>query len=403
MKYLLEKIKFFLEKHKEKLYISMISIFILCCVFIDKMYIPDKLLFVLKITRYLVLIPILFKIIILDIRKYKMENWIILFILIFIITMNFIFSDGKKLLQYLIIILGAKNIPFKKILKTVLIVEGSVVLSIIILALLKIIPNHTYYRYNGDVVRYSLGFSFATFPAIFIFCLTCYYYYIREKNIKIWEYFVIIVINAGVYIATNTRFDFICSLLITIIAFVYNKGWIKYKLNKLSIVISKYIMILFTVISIILAVIYTPNNKVMKKADTLLSGRLRLMHNSYLEYGFKPFGNDIDWVEILDIKNGKISSQKQNVVDNGYVNIIMNYGWIVLIITLIGYYYLVKQQESEDDAFFKYIVMVTAVHSFINPQIYQIVYNPFLIMFSSLIFAERTRKNKNNKNKEESN
>lgn len=113
----------------------------------------------------------------------------------------------------MIIILGAYEIDFKKILKYVLMSQSFILFAIITLSLLNIIPNVASYR-SDNTIRYNLSFAFTTYSAILMYCITCEYLYYRERNIKYHEYIVLFLINLFIFFKTNTRFDLLCSTII---------------------------------------------------------------------------------------------------------------------------------------------------------------------------------------------
>lgn len=385
----------FLEKNRDLIYIISFSIFFISTILIMKTNISNDIKNILKVLRYTVLIPIILKIILLDIKKYSYKEITIMAILLITFLLCFCFTGTKALFQYFILVIGCFNIEFRKIIKYTLIVEIIVISIIITLALTKIIPNYNYIRKINNTSRYALGFAFPSYPAIFVYSLTCIYLFYRDKKVKIIEYIMLFLINLILFFATNTKFELVCSILMitaSILYKYYSKDWI----DKLIKYCAKYIMIFLTVISIFIAFTYNSNNKTYSFINKTLSNRLYLMSTAVKEYGLPAFGKKIDWIDRNAIVNGDKQGESENVVDNGYIYIILNYGWVFLIVLEIGYYKLVEIEEKKGNKFFKYIIIILGIHTFINPQLMQLVYNPFMLVLIDAILDEDKR-NKNEK------
>ena len=376
----------FLKKNKDIIYLVCISIYFISTIIIKKTNFADKIEPILKLLRYVVLVPIILKIILLDLKNYNKKNIIIVSVLIVFSFLECFFTpNGKTIIQYLIIVLGSYNIEFRRIIKYILITEIATISMIIILSIIGIIPNYEYIRTTTEIARYSLGFAYPSFSAIFVYSLTCIYLFYKDKETKIADYIILFVINIIIFIITNTKFELACSLIVISFSIIY-KFCSNKMFDKVMIYIAKYSIFFLAIISIIISYTYSKNNNNYVYINKLLSNRLYLMNQGVKEYGIPTFGKDIDWIDQNEIKNGDKKGEKENVVDNGYINIILNYGWIFLLILGIGFYILVELEERKNNKFTKYILIVLFIHTFINPQLMQIVYNPFLILLATSIF-----------------
>ncbi|MCI8548696.1 MAG: hypothetical protein HFJ38_07435, partial [Bacilli bacterium] len=266
-----EKVTKFVTKNKELIYIMPLIIFVLTSILSDKTNFANKLTMQMSVIRYICLFIILIKIIICDISKYNKKTIIKIFFLGIITTIVSIIIDSRILIQYLIIIIGAYNIKIENIFRNILIFETMLVFFIIILSALGVVPNYVVTRGNtSNVIRNSLGFEFGTYPAIFTFYLTLLYLYYRKDKIKVYEYIVLFFINFIIYRLTDTRTDFICSVMIILASLLYSRMKNENIINKIAIITSKYIMIFLTLLSLILTISYNENNPNMKKMNSVL-------------------------------------------------------------------------------------------------------------------------------------
>ncbi len=379
----------FFKANSAVIYRVFLIIFVFTVILIEKTNISGKVALALKLCKYASLIPMVFKIALIDFKTYKSRDKVILVSLAVCFLVSMITGNGKLLLQLFIIIVAAKGTSFKNNLKVFFICETALVLLIMVLSLVGIIPNDYYIRPDIRVVRFCLGFAFATYPAIFVYSLTCVYIYLRSDRIKIYEYLILFVINLFLFFATNTRFEIVCAAAVMVLSIIH-----KYIKNKTFNEFVKYIAILsmpfLTVISIFLAYTYKTGDSFFYTADKLLSGRIHLMNQAVEKYGVTAFSQDIEWVDLDDIRReGLTGKAHNNVVDNGYINVMLNQGIAVLVLIETAFVFVIIIEEKRNNTICKYIILMLALHSFINPQLLQIVYNPFILLLPEVIFMRK--------------
>lgn len=392
MKKIFKNIQLLIEDKKYFFYVIPLIIYInLTLIDTTTTFFVEQLLPYKSVIKYICVFTIMLKILFCDIKYYTKSNYIKIIILFAIFVTSSIFSGNRAIIQYFVIILGSYNLDFNIIAKQVLIWECICVGIIVVLAILKIIPNRIFDRSNSDVKRYSIGFKYATYPALFVWYLTMLYLYVKTNKIKLFEYILLITINIIMYIVTNSRNELIFSFLIIFISIVYNK----FKMNKTKKIVSyfaKYSIIIFTVISILCMVLYNPKNNIWKKMNTLASGRLRLSNECMKEYDIKLFGNKMEWIGLSEIYEGENEESDFFYVDNSYINILYNYGVIFLILVMYSYYYIITKEIEKENYFLISILLVIIMHSFIDPQLVKIAYNIFILLFVQIIFDKKQLK-----------
>lgn len=392
MKY--QNLKLKIDNNAERLYIYSLAIFLISTILSSNTTLGENdISIIMTFGRYISLSIITIKIFIYDIKEYDKTTCIKILILFVISLIIGYYSDSRIMPQYLIIILGAYKISFEKIVKYTLIIETIVVFSIILMSLFDIIPNRVFSRVDSNVLRYSFGFKYSTYSAIYCWYLTVLYLYVRKSNLKWWEYLGLIIINYILYVFTDSRNELICSLAIILIVFIYNKFKLQI-FKKLIKFASKYSMIIFTVISLYIAFEYSSNNEFLYKINAMLSGRFRLAYDGMQSIGITLFGTKIEWIGLSLIYSGEYLQSQFNYVDISYLNILYNYGVIALIIILYAFYKMTKIQIKNNNEYLCCFIAIIAVHSFIDPQLFQIVYNIFILLFVDLIVNSK-KKGKN--------
>lgn len=389
MKLIIEKILKKINEKKEIIYLIFLVIYLLMTI-LDLNTVLGELAnsFIISIIKYLCLLAIIIKILVCDIKNYDKKTYIKILLLTLLCLIIGFASNNRTFIQYLILIIGAYKISFEKILKYVLTSEVVLVLIIIFLSLINVIPNRVFGRSNSDVMRYSLGFKYSTYPSIFIWYFTMLYLYIRKNKIKWWEYCLLLIINIILYIVTDSRNELICSIAIILFVIAFHK--IKNKnFKKMVEFCSKYLMLFCTIISLLFAILYNPKINAMKELNSVLSNRLQLSHNAIEDYGIKLFGNKIEWIGLSLVHFGDYNKNQFNYVDVSYLNILINFGIIALLLILYGFYKITKNEINKGNSFFCCFMIIIAIHSIIDPQLFQITYNIFILLFANLIISEK--------------
>ena len=71
-----------------------------------------------------------------------------------------------------------------------------------------------------------------------------------------------------------------------------------------------------------------------------------------------------------------------NYVDCAYLNILINYGVIVLLILCIGFMFIGKGVKEKNTCI---VIIFLAIHSITDPQLIELMYNPFLLLLGEFL------------------
>ena len=344
MKNICQEFKLKILKNKENIYLFSLAIFLISTVLSSNTQLGEKnTSIIMTLGRYSSLILILFKIIVCDIKYYDKKRYIKILSLLVISIIIGKFSNSRIFFQYLIIIIGSYNIKIDRIFKVALFIEVLTVSIIIILALANIIPNRIFGRTNADSLRYSLGFKYSTYSAIYVWYFTTLYLYIRKGKTKWLEYAILLLLNGTLYYFTDSRTELICSIAIILIDIIYNRCNKKI-VKKTFEFLAKYLMIILTIISLIIAIGYNPQNKMIYKLNKIFSGRFYLANKGFNDFGITLFGNEIEWIGQSLVYSGENTMKEFNYVDISYLNILYNFGIISLLIILYAFFKVTKNK-----------------------------------------------------------
>ena len=144
-------------------------------------------------------------------------------------------------------------------------------------------------------------------------------------------------------------------------------------------VLTIIIVPLLAVTMIALSYMYTPMSTTFTKLDKLLNNRLALGNTAIEKYGIHPFGNEVTWSNYTG-RYGENVYDEYFFVDSSYLNILLTFGIIILVIICIGYA-LVGKKLFEEKQYMGCIVMILfAIHCATDHHLFEVRYNPFMVL-----------------------
>ncbi|KAB8290082.1 hypothetical protein DSM100685_1486, partial [Bifidobacterium avesanii] len=128
---------------------------------------------------------------------------IVAFVLI-IFNLQTYFWGHEDLLAFSILLFCGRKILFADIAKCTIFVQTFVSIFIIISSFCGLIPSTTNIRANG-VIRYSLGFSYVTYPSYVFLNVVLLWLYLRKSLISYIELGIFAILNSALLVVTNAR------------------------------------------------------------------------------------------------------------------------------------------------------------------------------------------------------
>lgn len=290
-----------------------------------------------------------------------------------------VFSGYKEVLFFAVMLLGAKNIAFDKILKVYLLVTVAVLVAAFVASRLDIIEDLVYERaFFGE--RNSFGAVYPTDFAAHIFFLLSAGYYLIRKKLQPYHILLGAVTCATVYYYCRTRLD--CgtmALLLLGLWIMQHKGKWFSTANRQKIFVFLQKMIPWSgmagfIVMYLLSWFYMPNVSIFRFINELLSDRLRLGNQGLQEYGFSLFGQPIEM-------NGNgaslIGPADYFYIDSSYLLVYLCYGALFLVLILFIHYSCCKKYAA--DGYYLLILSVIAINCMIAHHIIDLAYNPFYL------------------------
>ena len=293
-------------------------------------------------------------------------------------------TKDKNLLIYWVFIVAAHDMDFQDIIKWSLWVHIGALMFVIGSCYVGILENRIFGLMYGIRIRDSLGFQYTTTGSNFFFYIILMWVYWRKSKITWPEVAVLIAGNLYLFSKTDTKNAFALGML-AIIGTVVLK-YIPYlrEYKKIYSVLAVGIVPALSAGIISISIKYDQAILWMDKFNRLISGRLDLGKSGYLNYGLRLFGQKIEWIG-GEPGEGIV----YNFVDSSYMQMLLNFGPIILGLILAGLILIGIFIAVRKDTYFLLVFVLFAVHSTFDPQLVWIGYNSFLLVYS---YIYRNRK-----------
>nr|WP_321315612.1 hypothetical protein [uncultured Ligilactobacillus sp.] len=193
-----------------------------------------------------------------------------------------------------ILIYGAKNVDYDKIIKVFLFVNIVGTFISMALAFGGIIPNYKGTRSDtSPVIRFAFGAIYPTNLAARMLSIIMAYAALRKFKLNLPEYISLIAITIWTYISTDTRLDLALMALLIMVVMCYKP--ISKVMEKISFKLINIICFGYIGIILLLGFLYKfiPHNAIMQIFNKLLSGRLAYEAEAISEFKLAFLGQYI--------------------------------------------------------------------------------------------------------------
>ena len=314
----------------------------------------------------------------------KMKNAVFYWGILFLGVAVKIASNSFVLIDLGLLLFAAKGCPFKLIARTSLVAISVSVMGIVFLSVIGILPDYIGAS-RGNGIRHSLGFLYTTYLSHYYFNIATLYVFIRSKGIAYLELILLFLVNVVIYALTFSRNSFMLVSALIICAFVIKVGGAKLAINKAVLsLFAEYSWFGFFTLFLMASLLYSPENTMWEKINTVFSNRFAQTQTSIFNYGLSPLGEEIEWVgNSVEVGHSETTRKDanpngdDNFVDNSFINILLTKGWIALIYILMVWSVAGRAVASRGDAMLCAIFLLIALHSTIDPQLTSIEYSAF--------------------------
>ena len=332
-------------------------------------------------------------------KKYNYSDLIGMFVTLLIyLFVGKMSGFGSNIAIGILFIYALRDIPFKKLAKTSLVISVCLLLFVIISSKLGIIPS--YLEVSGTRLRSYLGFRYALYPSILLMDIVAIVFYLKQNRIRYWQWFLLVLSVYWIYVQTDSRLTFYSSCILLICNLLIK--WFPNGLSKLGHVLNvfKPTFIINALVSFWVAFTYLNSsnffvNDFFYKLNNMLGGRIYLANKSLQLFGFGWFGRPVEWNGNGLTVEGVRNYQTYLYVDNLYIQILQKCGLLILalmvsLLTLTLFKVVQKRQWV-----LALILILMSFHSMIDDLNLYLYNNIFWILLGCLINPDYQFSDKN--------
>ena len=372
---------------KRTIFLTGYSLYILTNVFIESEFADlgpmGKILRLLKYMGILFVILSCYNDAKLDIKRTK-----IIGILIFISLINMIVFNGGTGIVEIAIIIGCFAMirdNLKDIFKWSIynLTVGHII--IMLLSFVGILEDHITTRwvgsymgsfFGGEYIRHQMGFLASNQIPLTLMIVYIMFIAYKKEKITIKEQLLFLILNMCCFISFGARVSF---LLIIGAFFVYCILRISDKFFPNWTIKTNFIWILYPfcmMISVILGYFYNSGSNLWLLLNDIFYNRIRWAHAGLKHYGLSILG--------YGLKAGQATGTNgENLVDNGYVLILLQRGIILTIMVIVMWSYLTYIADKNRDKYMVLSLILIAVASLIDNHLISYKMIPFYCTFIS--------------------
>lgn len=372
---------------KRTIFLTGYSLYILTNVFIESELADlgpmGKILRLLKYMGILFVILSCYNDAKLDIKRTK-----IIGILIFISLINMIVFNGGTAIVEIAIIIGCFAMirdNLKDIFKWSIynLTVGHII--IMLLSFVGILEDHITTRwvgsymgsfFGGEYIRHQMGFLASNQIPLTLMIVYIMFIAYKKEKITIKEQLLFLILNMCCFISFGARVSF---LLIIGAFFVYCILRMSDKFFPNWTIKTNFIWILYPfcmMISVILGYFYNSGSNLWLLLNDIFYNRIRWAHAGLKHYGLSILG--------YGLKAGQATGTNgENLVDNGYVLILLQRGIILTIMVIVMWSYLTYIAEKNRDKYMVLSLILIAVASLIDNHLISYKMIPFYCTFIS--------------------
>lgn len=280
----------------------------------------------------------------------SMKETIFYSVLLILAIINMRVTHSITILQIVIFSFGLRRMEFKKIVKMFYL---SFILSTGFIMLGRILGVFKSISYDTELsgLKESFGFILPNTAGIVFLAIIIITLYLNNKNWNLKEIFFLIVMSVLLF-TTGARTSELLMILAIFMYLLLKNHFINNFVSKHLIGIIMMVLIFSILFSYITSLMmqYTDYNSIIYKLDYLLSGRLRLGSQFIQMYGVTFWGQNVIYT-LVDSNQRWWSIAQTMWLDNSYLKVIVNYGFIWLIIFSIGMFNVSKKAKYAGDTY----------------------------------------------------
>ena len=296
-------------------------------------------------------------------------------VLILLFLFQSFVGGGKELVFMTLILFALGSTSLEDAFKVQTVVQFLGMFLVFFLCAVGVFPDQTFFDHGQ--FRHAMGFNYATHPGEVFLGAVLGWLYIRKEKLTIWETGGIVGIFGILYYFTNSRTTILLGVALSIFVYLLKLYKKPMKNKVISFWIYQLAPVYMTCLSFGLQYVYNRNfgHPMMERLNGILNGRLNWARQSMGEYGIRPFGSNIAWVD----NTVNLVRERYNFVDNAYIKLVLDYGWIIGLLFLAVWLFIMRNMIAEGNRYGCILVWAALVYAFMTPVMTSFVLNPLLL------------------------
>ena len=316
-------------------------------------------------------------------EKYEITETIICMVLSGVLLYAWKMNGYTDLYYLLLMILGAKGIPAKKIIKVYFVITTILLCITVIASLTGYIDNLVYFQEERRR-RMAMGSVYPTDFAAHVFYGSLAYVFIRDEKIKWYDTVGILTIAGITFWVTDARMNFLCSLLLVLGICVYMVYRRKWKTNH-EVDLPDWVVIILTVMPVlcaggmlVLTLLFSQSSLLLRGCNKILNNRLYYGKLGIDWYGFTPWGQ---YIEMMG-NGGSIEKKLYYFfIDSSYINGLLCWGVIAFVLILFVFFVICNKAAKNKKWIWLWVFVMVSIQCVIEHHMIEVAYNPFLWLF----------------------
>lgn len=329
-----------------------------------------------QIWRGIVYALILFKLFTQD--RYSLQRLLLNFSLGILLTATIFFHRDYGILDLTAILLGAHGVPLKKSVAVFFYTVLFLTAFLMLLSLTGAIENFVTHTDDGNA-RYSFGAAYPTDFAATVFYLQLSAGYLFRKKYPLIKLLFWVGVSVFLYFFCHARLD--CILIIAFALVMYLNACLPAFFRRDG--VQRTMLVLVPALclgSVLLHMLYSPNDPFTEKLNELLSGRLYYGNRALFDHGFSFFGADIPLQGNGFTTEVKDESLGYYFVDCGFLLIALKYGLVLLVVISAAFLSAMRTESVRSQATLSVIILFLALTSTVDHHLLEIGFDPFLLI-----------------------
>ncbi|CAM3287582.1 polysaccharide biosynthesis protein [Lactiplantibacillus plajomi] len=342
-------------------------------------YYPHRVATVIQLLAALVMLGII--VLGVELTTWQLIGEVALLCLVVVVTL---ISSSNYLVTTVLLVMAARTVNFRRIVKVYLWVVGGILLIAFLAAMTGVIKNITFATDDG--LRQSFGVVYTTDFASHLFYLVCAYLYLQARRFRPIAILPALVALGVIVIFTHTMTNTIglVVLIVGYLCYIYRRQLRQWRFCSVGLRYSYWALPLAATIIIWLTAIFNANNRFLNLLNQWLSTRLSLGYNGLLAYGVRLLGQP--WIPMNGWGGDRSQSFTDGVgsltyffIDSSFLNMLILNGALLTIVIVAGFTLFLWWRTRQRDYLLPVIFVAIAICSAFDQHFLEVTYNVFLL------------------------